>query len=369
LSSRKPRCGRKTMMRILIMTPVVATLLLASVYLLTPAALLELPEPRGGYLDTHANLIATGAGGSGAFISEELAASATFDRYLRGFGVTRDELAEQGDELLARRMSDLLAGSRHVRAAVLPALDGVIRDGRIDRALTRLYVPNDFAAEMAAKYPHLEFGASVHPDRSDWRQRLTQAKRQGAVLVKWLPGLMDIDPAKPRYAAYYQALVELDLPLLVQLGEGPAFGRGSDKLADPRRLVPALEQGVTVIVAHMGASADDADPSSHERLLSMFREYPNLFADIARLTRLGRLGFLVEFLNRPGAAQRMIYGSDWPFLYFPPVHAFYHWPDIELSSAKAIQRIDNIWDRDVALKATLGVPPAVFRRSGELLPK
>lgn len=356
-----------TVIRILVMTPVVAVLLLASVYLLTPVTPLELPEPRGGYLDAHAQIAGIGAGGSGIFISDELTNRGMFDAYLDSLGITPGELEQSGDELVAKRLNDVLAGSLHVSSAVVTALDGVVRDGRLDRSATHVYVPNDFVAGMADEHDHLEFGASVHPDRSDWEQRLVRAKGQGALLVKWLPDMMQIDPSTPRYIPYYQTLARLDLPLLVHLGRGPAFGHDGGALGDPRKLALALDQGVTVIAAHAATTGRYGDQASSARLLSMLPDYPNLYADISRLTRLGKVGDLVELLAAPGATERLVYGSDWPMLTFPTVHSFYHWPDLDLSTAKSIHRLNNALDRDVALKSALGVPPSVFRRSAELL--
>lgn len=354
-------------MRIVLLTPVALLLLLAAIYLLTPMATLEHDIPRRGYVDAHAHIAGIGAGDSGSFVHPDLADSFRFGFYLRSFGVTRDELREHGDELIVRRLNQTVAASRHVRRAVIVAQDGVVRDDAVDRSATRVYVPNEFVARMAARYEHLEFGASVHPDRSDWRERLVEAKRRGAVLVKWQPAMMAIDPSSRRYTEYYRTLVELDLPLLVHVGREPALEGGGDALGDPRKLALALREGVTVIAARMGTDGSYEGQPGHERLLSMLQEHPNLYADISSLTRIDRIGYLVEALRVADAAERMLYGSDWPLLSVPMVSPFYHWPDIDLSTAKTIQSIDNGLDRDVVLKRALGVPRAVFERSAVLL--
>lgn len=354
-------------MRTVLLTPVVVLLLCAAIYLLTPQATLDQEIPRRGYLDAHAHIAGIGAGDSGCYVHPELADSFRFDFYLRGFGITREELERHGDELVARRLSRTISASRYVRSAVILALDGVVRGDTIDRSATRIYVPNEFAARMAERYANLEFGASVHPARSDWRERLLEADRNGAVLVKWLPAIMDIDPSDRRHVDYYRTLVELDLPLLVHVGHERALGDADNALGDPAKLALPLSQGVTVIAAHIGADGVYQGQASHQRLLSMFQDYPNLYADISSLTQINKIGHLVEALDTPGAVERLLYGSDWPFQFFPMVSPFFHWPDIDLSTAKTIQNIDNRLDRDVALKQALGVPPAVFERSGRLL--
>lgn len=354
-------------MRTILLTPVVVLLLFAAVYLLTPQATLDREIPRRGYLDAHAHIPCVGAGDSGCYVHPDLADSFRFDFYLRGFGITREELERHGDELVARRLSRTVSASRYVRSAVILALDGVVRDDTIDRSATRVYIPNEFAARMADGYANLEFGASVHPDRSDWRERLVDADRNGAVLVKWFPAVMDIDPSDRRHVEYYRTLVELDLPLLVHVGHERALGDVDNALGDPAKLALPLNEGVTVIAAHIGTGGEYQGQASQERLLSMFPDYPNLYADISGLTRINKIGHLVEALDAPGAAERLLYGSDWPFQFFPLVSPFFHWPDVDLSTAKTIQNMDNRLDRDVVLKRALGVPPAVFERSGRLL--
>lgn len=354
-------------MRLVLLTPVFIILLLAGIYLVTPQASLELEVPDAGYLDAHAHIAGIGAGGSGCFVHPDLAESFKFKFYLRGFGVTREQLEKEGDELVARRLSRLIAESRYVSSAVILALDGVVRNDRIDRSATQVYVPNEFVARMADKYPNLEFGASVHPDRSDWEARLVKAERNGAVLVKWLPAIMDIDPSNPAYVPYYQTLVELDLPLLVHVGHEHAFGNARDELGDPAKLALPLDLGVTVIAAHIATTGEYQGQASHQRLLSMLEDYPNLYADISSLTQINKVGYLVEALKTSGVRKRLLYGSDWPLQFFPVVSPFYHWPDIGLRRAKTIQNIENKLDRDVLLKKALGVPDPVFERSADLL--
>lgn len=356
-----------SVIRTVLLTPALVVIFMAGIYLLTPQGTLEVPDARSGYLDAHVHIAGIGAGDSGCFVHEDLADSFKFGFYLKAFGVTREEVDRHGDELVARRIDRTVAESEYIDKAVLLALDGVIRDDAVDRTATQVYVPNEFVSRMADKYPNLEYGASVHPGRSDWRERLEEAKRNGAVLVKWLPSIMDIDPADRRHVPFYRALVELDLPLLVHVGHENAFNEADDSLGDPVKLTLPLGEGVTVIAAHVGTSGQYGGEPSHERLLSLFPEYPNLYADISSLTQINKIGYLVEALEVPGITERLLYGSDFPLQFFPLVSPFYHWPDIDLGTAKTIHGMKNTLDRDVALKKALGVPRRVFERSAGLL--
>jgi len=327
------------------------------------------PPGEGGIVDLHAHVAGIGAGGSGCLVSEELRGNVRFRWYLWAMGVDVDELEAEGDAIVFPRLAAAVAASRHVERAVVLAMDGVVdATGELDRAASELYVPNEFVLENVRRHPELLFGASVNPRRRDALERLTWARANGAVLVKWLPAIMDIDPADPAHAAFYAKLVELRLPLLVHVGAEAAFARANNALGDPRRLELPLQAGVTVIAAHLATTGESDGEENFERLLPLFERYPNLYADISSLTQINKLGYLQRALAHPGVAARLVYGSDWPLQYFPVVSPWYHLPQISFRGVGAVRAEANPWDRDVVLKQQLGVPAAVFTRGNELLP-
>ena len=321
-----------------------------------------------GYLDMHVHTAGIGAGGSGAFINREMQESFRFSIYLSAFGVDAEELESQGDAVVIEKISAQVAASRRVDKAVVLALDGVVDDeGRLDREATQLYVPNAFVAGETRRYDNLCFGASVNPHRRDALGRLRHVRAQGALLVKWIPNIMHIDPADEAITRFYEELVALDLPLLSHAGQERSFASARDEYGDPRRLGLPLSIGVTVIAAHIATTGTNEDESNFERILPMFERYPNLHADISSLTQINRLDFLKNALGIPGLDERLVYGTDWPLQFFPLVSPYYHLDHIGLSAAKSVAAIDNRWDRDVALKEALGTPRHVFAKSAALL--
>jgi len=68
-----------------------------------------------------------------------------------------------------------------------------------------------------------------------------------------------------------------------------------------------------------------------------------------------------------GLTDRMIFGTDWPLQFFPLISSWYHVNHIGLGDAWQVGGIDNLWDRDVALKVAFGVPDEVLLRTGKLL--
>ena len=114
----------------------------------THGAPYRVPEPladKARVLDMHCHTAGIGAGGSGCFISERLKRSWKFGIYLKSFGITRKDLTTKGDAVVLDSISNQIAQSRYVGAAIVLALDGVVNpSGEMDRERTIIYVPNEF---------------------------------------------------------------------------------------------------------------------------------------------------------------------------------------------------------------------------------
>ncbi|MGA9451058.1 MAG: amidohydrolase family protein [Verrucomicrobiia bacterium] len=332
-----------------------------------PAQLFRPVEPiPTGIVDMHCHIAGIGAGGSGCFISPQLQHNWRFKIYLHSFGVSQQELLQQGDGLVGDRISESLAQSKYVSRAVLLALDGVVdAEGNLDTNRTEVYVPNEFVAEMAARHTNLLFGASVNPYRRDALARLEWAKKHGAVLVKWIPPIMEINPDDPRLIPFYKKMVELKLPLLSHTGKEKSFSRADEELGDPEKLRLPLSLGVTVVAAHIASSEKYHGERGPDRLARLMREFPNLYTDISALTQINRPGSLKEALTRPEFSGRLVYGTDFPLINTPLVSPWYSF-HLSLRQKCSIDRTKNPWDRDVLLKHDLGVPTETFARSGKM---
>lgn len=341
--------------------PILAAASIAAAAPPSPAAAMK-------YLDAHVHTAGLGARGSGCFISPALRASYKYGIYLKAFGVTEKELIEQGDGIVLDKIADNLARSKSTGAAVILAMDG-IRDslGRLDSGKTPLYIPNGWLAAEVRKRPNLRFGASVHPGRPDALAELERVKADGALLIKWIPSIMDIDPADSSNIPFFGKLRELGLPLLTHTGKESSFLDAKDSLCDPFRLKLALETGVVVIAAHAGTPGQSHGQDNFDRALIMMGRHPNLYADISSLTQVNKLGSLKRLLARPEAKGRLIYGTDFPLIETALVSPFYQVWRAPFASIWAAAKEANPWDRDVALKRALGVPEEVFTRGAALL--
>ena len=332
-----------------------------------PARPFKLVEPLpANIVDMHCHIAGIGAGGSGCYVSPRLRNNWRFGIYLHSFGVTKNEILKQGDGLVADRISESVAQSKYVSKVVLLALDGVIgADGRLDTNRTEVYVPNEFVADVCAHHTNLLFGASVNPKRPDALARLEWAKAHGAVLVKWIPPIMEINPDDPKLIPFYKKMVELNLPLLSHTGAEGSFSRADEEFGDPAKLRLPLSLGVTVIAAHIASSEKYHGIRGPDELAKLMREYPNLYTDISALTQINKPGCLKEALTKPEFSGRLLYGTDFPLINTPLVSPWYSF-HLSLRQKWTIWRTKNPWDRDVLMKHDLGVPTETFARSGKM---
>ena len=328
-----------------------------------PSAELQTITPKS-VVDIHTHVAGLGYGGSGCFVGQELGESYKRAFYLKAFLVNEEELKEQGDSLVVQRLSELVGRSKLIKQAVVLALDGVVDEhGQLAREKTQVYVPNEFVRIESAKYPNLLYGASVHPNRSDALERLRNAKEDGAVLIKWIPSIMHIDPSDKRYIPFYQELVRLGLPLLTHAGQERAFANAVDDFGDPEKLRLPLAQGVTVIAAHVATTGKIDGEEMIDRLIPLFAQYPNLLTDISSLTQVNKLKYVDQALLNGSIEDRMLYGSDWPLQFFPIVSPWFHVFRLDLSDLQFIRSFENQLDRDVLLKLALGMSRKVLTQT------
>lgn len=319
-------------------------------------------------IDLHCHIAGIGGGDSACHVSPQLRSNWRYGIYLRAFGVGRETLEREGDAAAFRRLAAMLGESRHVAGAVILALDAVVgEDGGPDLGATEVCIPGEFVAREVGKYPGFFYGASVHPFRRDALARVERAVDEGAVLMKWLPAIQQIDPADPRHRGFYAKLRDLKLPLLVHTGGERSFTRSRGEYGDPQRLRLPLEIGVTVIAAHAATTGRSEGEDNMNRLLRLFSEFPNLYADISSLTQLNKLRYLPRLLRRREFHHRLLYGTDFPLIHTALVSPWYFPFRLSWRRMREIARIANPWDRDVELKLALGVPPEVFTRGAELL--
>lgn len=330
-----------------------------------------------GGLDMHVHLACINED-SGCYVSDEfrehkkLGLLHKYDIYMQSMGVSEEQLEKEGDQLVAEVLASKIRASKFLSHAVILALDGVYNDqGKLDRHKTQVLVPNIFIENAVQKHSEFYFGASVNPNRADALAELERVAQAGAVLIKWIPCIMDINPADRKLEKFYHKMIELDLPLLSHAGHEGTFMFSDDPLCDPLLLDYPLSLGVKVIAAHAGDKGEYDGQSSFKRFAALVKKYPNLYADNSSLTQFNKLNHM-NFIKPAEYQERVIYGSDWPLTEakafgVPLVDHKWHFFKLSKEWRDQISVLDNSFDKDIALKLALGMPKTALTRVRDIL--
>ncbi|MDP2247836.1 MAG: amidohydrolase family protein [Nitrosomonadales bacterium] len=242
--------------------------------------------------------------------------------YMNGGCVTQNDIDQSA-------ISRLVALSREMKPgfkAMLYAFDWWHDEqGQSSKPHSIFYVPNSYAARVARSEPTLfEWVASIHPYRPDAIDALQKVKEEGAKAIKWLPQVMNIDPLSPKCHRFYQACVDLELPIISHAGHETALPSGNQSYGNPLRLRAALDAGVKIAMAHCASDGKDIDldagPHGPVRasfdLFSRLMDEANyeklLFGEIAALPLRNHQWAIKPLLQRSDWHHRLINGSDYP---------------------------------------------------------
>lgn len=315
-------------------------------------------------IDAHVHIPGMDAERYGNYLAPSRRRRIAFRFLMRRFGLTPADLdrAPPDDAVLAQTLT-WLEESR-IDHAVFLALDAAYRpDGSRDQENTVIVTANDYVADIAAECPRVWFGASIHPYRPDAVDELERLLERGACLVKWIPGLQNIEPESSICIPFYKALARLRVPLLTHAGIEHVASPFSYTLNDPRRLETALRCGVTVIAAHCGAPLFLHDRSYFRHWARLVREHDNLYGDVSAFVTMPRGYCLARILRDSGLLERVVYGSDFPVPMLPTQLVF--WTGVR--SALALRRVTNPFDQTYLTLQRAGLPEEAFSLAGKLL--
>jgi predicted TIM-barrel fold metal-dependent hydrolase len=264
------------------------------------------------------------------------------------------------------RWTECLAGwvkESQLDKVVVLALDAVFAEsGRACPDRTVLHVDNDFVCSVAACHSGFMFGASIHPYRRDAVGELERLVAKGACLVKWIPSGQFIEPDDPTCYPFYEAMAHYGIPLLSHTGVEHTLGKKRSDYNHPRRLIPALERGVTVIAAHCGAHLFLHEPSFFGAWASLAREHENLYGDCGAFSIVTRIPYLKRICDDAVLPRKLLYGSDFPGIPAPG----WCW-QLGPRKMRSLSRINNPLERNVRIMQALGIPEDAFERAEPLL--
>ena len=308
-------------------------------------------------IDCHVHIAACTPGHG--LMSERLLKSLAFRFMQWHFGLRGASLETEQrlEEVLVRTLDEV----PDLDAAVVLAFDAPhTRDGVLDRPNTHFYVTNDYVIGLAKKYRKMLFGASVHPYRSDAVHEIERCVRAGAVLMKWLPIVQNFNPADDKCIPFYEALAHHNLPLLCHTGGEQSLPTLDKSVADPALLKPALDRGVSVIMAHCGTRSSPFEKSYLDPFARLARDYENCFGDTSALNLPARWP-AYDLLNDRVVRNKLIHGSDWPIIPLPPIFR------LGIAESSHLMHDRNWLRRDIAIKRELGFDQAYWQRAAKLL--
>ena len=313
-------------------------------------------------VDGHVHLVSVKRGG---FLAPSLEKGVIF-RFLKRILGLHKVAREDLDEAYVSRLLEYMGAAGAPDKVVLLAMDGRYdARGRFDEAATSFYVSNDYLFEICEQQADRFLpGASVNPRRADVLDELARVKERGAVCIKTVPNSQDFDPADPAFKPFWRALADLDLPWLTHTGYEHTIPSKAQIWGDPRRLVPALEEGARVIAAHCATAGPFAPNETFGCFVELAARYPRLYGDVSALTTFGRGKYLKRVLAElPALEGQLLYGSDYPV----PASPLRMAPLVGLKAARRAQREGNLLTRHLLLAQAAGVPAAVFENTARIL--
>lgn len=318
-------------------------------------------------IDCHVHMVGNGLNGSGCRLFLRKTLRKLMARIMvRQLALPGSILEGNLEDAYLQRVLEWRRGSS-LTHIVLLAQDWV-RDagGAPIEKESALYVPNDFVLRIGEEHSDILPACSIHPARRDAIDELERCHARGAVMMKCLPLHHRIDPREKRFEGFWRKMAELKMPLLAHTGGELSLPNNAPELADPRILVPILDQGVTVIAAHAGSSAHYFDSDYMTEIAKLLRKYPNLYVDNSGMNTPIRSRHLKRMLE-PEFAGRVVFGSDLPIAISPLWVWMRGW--ISHAGYRRAKSQANPLGRDVIIKEELGFPADTLTILARLLGK
>lgn len=331
-------------------------------------------------IDIHTHFGAPKDEQSGCYWSEEFTKQPAYYAMLL---LTKSLFKKVDIQLVKKHMLGAINRSKFVNKSVLLAMDEVYdENGTRHQEWTHLFVPNRYIAGLAKNNPRVLFGASVHPYRNDWSKELDYCLENRAVLCKWIPSAQMINPEHPKCVPFYKKLVEYQLPLLCHCGPEysiPTMDKTYNEYNNPKYLRTALDEGVTVIIAHCAMPFwgvfDKEYHDDWDEFLKLFEKDDeqgwNLYADLSAVCTPFRKQYIEEIMQMVDKIphEKLLYGSDYPIPVFEITlnksMNFFRW----LGFILKLIFMRNLLDKNYLVIKEMGFDECIFTNASKLFKK
>ncbi|MGV3757665.1 MAG: amidohydrolase family protein [Verrucomicrobiota bacterium] len=317
-------------------------------------------------IDMHVHLVGNGRQGSGCWLRVRgwwHKPLANFMLSHIGLGYTELQ-AKDFDRIYVEHLLKQVRESS-LSKLVLLAQDWVYdENGKKMEGAGSFYVPNEYVLKLAREHEEFLPAVSIHPGRPDALDELERCLEGGAVMLKLLPNCHNVNGNDKRYTKFWERMAQAGLPLLAHTGGEHTVPVVNEAYSDPRTLQLPLECGVKVIAAHCATKSGIGDPEYFHIFCEMLEKHPNLYGDSSALVTLNRCTHLSKCL-RPGLAERVLHGSDFPVPIFG--HRLWLRGELKREDFSRCQAIRNVIERDYQKKRALGFQDHHFTQAWKVL--
>ena len=316
-------------------------------------------------IDMHVHIAGINQRKYGNFLSDELKKSTVFKIFSKHLNIESSVIDEKFDDIIATKILRLLDESL-VNKALFLALDAVYDyNGKLNHKKSKMICSNDYIYELTKKSKKVLFGASIHPYRDDALEELERCKNRGAVLIKWIPSSMEIDPLDKKTIPFYEYLAKHEIMLLSHTGIEHAVRNSNNHLNRPSRLQLAVDMGVKVIASHSATHMFLHERSYYKEWREMALKHENFYGDISAFCMPTRVKYLRDIKRTPALHHKVFYGSDFPVYPLPLSLIF----KIGIKKYLAIKKIENPFDKAYHCISASDIPQQIFSQFAQHIRK
>ncbi|MDO5045218.1 amidohydrolase family protein [Campylobacter sp.] len=291
-------------------------------------------------------------------LSSEVKFDRFFDKFAinffaKKFGLEAKELYENPYKAYKKGLINNLRSSKHVGKIALFGVDAKVNErGEILHKDKTVCATNDDVFEVYKENPGIIVPFfSINPLRPDALELIEKYHEKGFKGAKFLQNYWGVDTRKERFRPYFEKLKELNLPLIVHVGNENTIH--SDKACeDISMLYHPLKVGVKTICAHMALGYDgnifraiSKKPRNFNKeyhaLLELLKTHDNLYADVSALLTPVRAKVLRHLSEQKEVHEKLLYGSDFPV----PYSVIYNSYDLNFKKRLDLHKLQNPFDR------------------------
>ena len=292
-------------------------------------------------------------------LSSEVSFNRVYDKialrfFAKRFGIDTKTVSIDPYKAYTDALIHSVENSLHVKKIVLFGVDAKVDDkGEILNKDLTVCATNEDVATLYENHKDVIIPFfSINPKRPDALELIDTYYAQGFKGAKFLQNYWGVDTREERYRPYFEKLASLDLPLIVHVGsESSVHSYASCESIEMLR--QPLELGVKVICAHMALSYEPRHifkalsrrpkhfNEEYFTLLTMLKEYDNLYADVSALLTPVRAKVLRHLSTQSDVHAKLLYGSDYPVPFTTVLNSY----DISLLKRMCIALERNVFDR------------------------